>query len=124
MNPSRYIVSSDGFTCYDDLIPRVPRRGDMPTFNPGPELGHRTAAFEQRVLDARSRLKSGEPPSSIRADHGAIVLRAAAFDDILGERLRQSRRIDHPYSRRVLNHPAPAKRRTAQVQASRSATVH
>ena len=92
MSRPKYITSSDGFSCVDDMIPRSSPNGAaaMDAF-----LGHGgirvaclddrkisklppgTKAYIDRVLDAKKRLKRGESRSDVRQIHGRVVLRDA-----------------------------------------------
>lgn len=84
----KFIETSDGRTCPDDLIPRVARYGCQAEAATAwyegrtPDAARRglSPRFEARVFDAIERLNAGESNATVREIHGGAVLRQSLAD--------------------------------------------
>lgn len=84
----KFVKTSDGLTCPDDLIPLAMRNGfqsnSASMFYAGrtekEARNGMSPAFEARVFDAVKRIKYGEDVSGVRNSHGCIVVSQAIAD--------------------------------------------
>lgn len=74
----RWIHTQDGFTGFDDIIPRCAENGSPSTFT-GPDKleSSWSPQFRARVEEAKARIQRGELLDEVREMHGSAVVKTA-----------------------------------------------